>query len=75
MGYLTEEQVEQIWKEQGLEAHIGRMYDYLLQYGLQPMAVQKHAFLDNFRKKILTNFFVRGVKEDKNGRQTFPEGS
>lgn len=73
MGLLTEEQVERIWKEQGLEGHVARMYDYLRQFGLQPMAVQKHTFLDNFRKRILTNFFVRGVREDDKGRRTYPE--
>lgn len=72
VGLLTEKEVEQVWKGQGLEGHVGRMYDYLVQFGLQPMAVQRHTFLSNFRKRILTNFFVRGAEEDEHGRRTFP---
>lgn len=75
MGLLTEEEAESVWKEQGLEGHVERMYDYLVQFGLQPMAVQKHTFLDNFRRRILTNFLVRGVREDEHGRRTFPAES
>lgn len=72
MGLLTEEQVEQVWREQGLILHVERMHAYLVKNGLMPMTVQKHTFLDNFRKRVLTNFFVKGVVEDKHGRQIFP---
>jgi len=72
MGALTEEQVEEIWEGNGLKFHVERMYVYLIQNGLMPMTVQKHTFLNNFRKRILTNFLVKGVVEDEHGRQVFP---
>ena len=75
MGLLTEEQVEQVWEEQGLKLHVERMHAYLVKNGLMPMTVQKHTFLDNFRKRILTNFLVKGVVEDEHGRKVFPADS
>lgn len=72
MGLLTEEEVERVWEEQGLKHHVARLHKFLLTHGLQPMAVRDYAFADAVKRKILSNFLVKGVSEDEHGRQTFP---
>ena len=72
MSLLTEEEIEQVWEEQGLKHHVNRLYKFLSTHGLLPMSVRDYAFADAIKKKILVNFFVKGVKEDEHGRQSFP---
>jgi hypothetical protein len=71
-GMLTEEQVEEVWEERGLKHHVERLYKLMISHGLLPMSVRDYAFADAVKRKILTNFFVKGVTEDEHGRQTFP---
>ena len=75
MSLLTEEEIERVWEEQGLKHHVKRLYLFLRTHGLLPMSVRDYAFADAIKKKILINFFVKGVKEDEHGRQSFPAES
>lgn len=72
MSLLTEEEIERVWEEQGLKHHVKRLYLFLRTHGLLPMSVRDYAFADAIKRKILINFFVKGVKEDEHGRQSFP---
>lgn len=71
MGVLTEEQLDHIWNEKGLKHRFARLHKLMLSHGLGPMAVRKDLFLRDIRER-LTDFFVKGVKEDASGRQEFP---
>lgn len=68
MGVLTEEQLEKVWEENGLNVRMKRFHKFLLERGLLPMSVPEHMFLDHFRNDILESFFVKGVKMHKDGR-------
>lgn len=68
LGVLTEEQLEKVWNEHGLEWRLRRFHKFLLERGLLPMSVPEHLFLDHIHDEILHNFFVKGVKEHQDGR-------
>lgn len=72
MSLLTEEEIDRVWEEQGLKHHVDRLYKHLSTHGLLPMSVRDFAFSDAIKRKILINFFVKGVKEDEHGKQSFP---
>lgn len=68
MGVLTEDQINEVWNERGLKRRMKRFHKFLIERGLLPMSVPEHLFLDHFYNDILTNFFVKGVREHENGR-------
>lgn len=72
MGFLTKEQIKEVWEDRGLEGHVRRMHEYLVANGLLPLSVPDYVFIENFRQRVLENFFLKGVTEDEHGRQTYP---
>jgi predicted SAM-dependent methyltransferase len=68
MGVLTKEQLDEVWRENGLERRMKRFHRFLIERGLLPMSVPEHLFLDHLYNEILVNFFVKGVKEHEDGR-------
>lgn len=69
LGFLTEEQLEQVWEEQGMRYRIDRFYRYLIDRGLLPMSVPADLFSDHIRNDILGKFLVKGVRELPDGQQ------
>lgn len=69
MGVLTDEQLEQVWDEQGLKHRVNRFYTFLTDRGLLPMSVPRDIFIDHIHNGILRKFFVKGVKELPDGQQ------
>jgi hypothetical protein len=74
VGVLTEEQLRQIWDDQGLEHRMRRFYGYLADRGLLQMSVPEDIFLIHIRDDILKKFFVQGTKELADGRQQTTDG-
>ena len=70
MGVLTKEQLDQVWREQGMKYNMRRFHKYLMERGLLPyINVNKfshHVYV------LLDKFFVQGMKEKPDGRQLFP---
>jgi hypothetical protein len=69
MGVISEEQLLQVWEEQGLEHRMKRFYKYLTERGLLPMSVPRDIFLDHMYDGVLKSFFVNGIKELPDGEQ------
>lgn len=72
VGLLTQEQVEEVWERNGLKFRAQRFRKYLIKLGLGPMTVSEDVFLRHIHDEFLTNFFVKGVREDVRGRQELP---
>ena len=68
--YLTDEKLEELWLERGLQYRLKRLHKYLLSCGLMPMVVPEYLFLEHMKEEILRAFLVRGVKERPNGQQS-----
>jgi predicted SAM-dependent methyltransferase len=71
MGILTEEQLEEVWSDRGLEFRMKRFHKFLVERGLLAMSVPEYLFLDHLRNDILSSFFVRGVRMYKDGRAEY----
>lgn len=71
VGVLTEEQLEQVWNDQGLETKLKRFHKFLLERGLLPMSVPEYLFLGHIKNSILHDFFVKGVRIDEKGRTRY----
>lgn len=68
MGVLKKTQLDQIWHENGMKFNVRRFHKYLAERGLLSYVKE-----DRFSRKfynVLQDFFVKGVKERADGRQT-----
>lgn len=75
MGILSQEELDKVWGEQGLKYRIKRFHGFLVERGLLEVAVPLYLFEDHIRNDILGRFFVKGVKENPDGRQEYkPDG-
>lgn len=70
MPFLTLEDIEQVWSERGLRHRVRRLRAFLVEHGLTPLSVTDEVFEGHIRKRLLIDFFVNDVHEDKHGNQT-----
>jgi hypothetical protein len=71
MGVITDKDLEKIWEENGLKFRIHRFHKFLAERGLLEYSVPSYLFEDHVLNDILRKFFVKGVREQADGRQEY----
>lgn len=72
-GMITKEQLDQIWHEAGLKYRFKRFHKFLNERGLLAFITEEK--LSKHLYEVLENFFVKGIKETKDGEQILPTGT
>lgn len=72
MGVLTKEQLDQVWHENGLKYRVGRFHGWLAEHNLLAYITERKIVEHLY--EVLEAFFVKGIKETKDGRQIAAAG-